>query len=209
MIRKRRYNILVIFCLLSCCCSVKSSWAQDYDGLYSGFHIGTWFPDGHNQALKKPIISGFSAGIKKAGVSYTFVFDLVLSSQSMKPALMARQGDNLVQLNSFGAAQAILESGIEITSGKYGFLEAVGGLGYGHLTLTDKEKERSKGKENNQIAIEGIVLNPGISSTIFLSRKTYLQTKIHYNIANYHSSQLVTGNLRGNYWTLKFIIGHK
>jgi hypothetical protein len=179
----------------------QDSLTVEKTGIYLGLNFGTWFPDNKNKVLGNPPIVGFTADLKFYKNAFGVNFDLIgwPKGKTTQPILI-KFGDSTLIRNEYSGAQFTLDYFRQLFQTKRFAFEALCAIGYGTLSYYNPD-------ENTNIHKGSLVCSPGLSIRYIIGKKTYLQLKTQYCIANYALKDKVSTDLKGNYLTTKLIFG--
>ena len=180
----------------------KSVSAQDSlvaSRIYVGIASGTWWGDGNNRVLGHPVLFCFMGDLQRHKNSYGFSFVMAFGKTS-KP-IKIKFGDSLLIRDEYFGVQGTLDYYRQLFKWKAFSFDAAVGLGYGKISYYNPDKDTDIDKES-------FVFSPGVSLRYTGRRKTYLQLKAQYSIADYNLNDNVSTDLRGNYLIAKLIVGN-
>jgi hypothetical protein len=187
-------------------CLINSSFAQDSlkiknTGIYTGISIGTWFPLSKNKVLGNPAILGVTADFKLNKNALGLSFDLIgIPLGKTKTPITIKFGDSSVVRNNYFGINITLDYSREFYTHKRWLFEGIASAGYGALTYYSP----AVGKD---IEKSSFIASPGLSVRYLFKRKTYIQFKTQYCIANYKLSDNVSTDFSGNYLIMKLTLG--
>ncbi len=195
--------LFTIAFLISC---LPFSFSQDSlkinkDGIYTGIHLGTWFPDNKNKVLGQPSIFGFTLDFKLDQNALGLNFDLIgVPFGKTKIPVIIKFGDSTIIRNEFTGVHITLEYARAFYTTKHFVFEGIAGIGYGQLSYYNPDAKTNIEKAS-------LVVNPGLSIRYLIKRKTYIQLKTQYCFANYQLNDNVSTSFKGNYFITKLVIG--
>jgi hypothetical protein len=187
-------------------CVVNQAYAQDSlkiknTGIYTGINIGTWLPLSKNKVLGHPAILGVTADFKFSKNALGLSFDLIgIPLGKTKTPITIKFGDSSVVRNNYSGVNITLDYGREFFAHKRWLLEYIASAGYGALIYYSP----AVGKD---IEKKSFIISPGLSVRYLLKKKSYVQFKTQYCIANYKLNDKVSTDFSGHYLMMKVTLG--
>jgi hypothetical protein len=170
-------------------------------GIYTGINFGTWLPLGKNKVLSNPINLGFNVDFKLDKNALGLSFDLIgLLYGKPKTPIKIKLGDSSVISKEYAGINITLDYSRELFVHQRWLCEGIVGIGYGELTYYNP-------KVGIDVAKSSFILSPGLSAKYIFKRKSYIQLKTQYCIANYKLNDNISTDFKGNYLIVKITFG--
>jgi hypothetical protein len=170
-------------------------------GIYTGINIGSWLPLSKNKVLGHPAILGVTADFKLSKNALGLSFDLIgIPLGKTKTPITIKFGDSSVVRNNYSGVNITLDYGREFFAHKRWLLECIASAGYGELTYYNPAV-------GIDIEKKSFIISPGLSVRFLFKRKSYLQLKTQYCIANYKLNDNVSTDFSGHYLMMKLTLG--